>query len=195
MKDTGGGRVVLICGSAGSVQPFLEMLPELEQMTQNSYIYLVHSQREEPPVLGPLIEFKTPLNVIVVKEPRRVQAGQLYIAEPGHHIQFESGDIVPINDENSKNGPSLFVPSFNWAISSAAREYKERLLVVILSGLMDDGIESLLEVYELGGDTIVQDPEDAKFSSMPLEAIKRDHPKAILPADEIPKEIIRRLQS
>jgi two-component system chemotaxis response regulator CheB len=57
---------------------------------------------------------------------------------------------------------------------------------VILSGLLDDGAAGLGCVKELGGATVVQDPDDAMFAAMPRAAMAATVVDRITPADQIP---------
>jgi two-component system, chemotaxis family, protein-glutamate methylesterase/glutaminase len=58
---------------------------------------------------------------------------------------------------------------------SAAETYGPRVIGVILTGLLDDGTAGLIEIKRRGGIGVVQDPDKAMFSSMPINALKRDH--------------------
>jgi len=68
---------------------------------------------------------------------------------------------------------------------SAASAYGERVAGVLLTGLLDDGAAGLWEIQRYGGATIVQDPEEAPFPSMPESAIKGFHVQHIVRVAEI----------
>jgi two-component system chemotaxis response regulator CheB len=56
---------------------------------------------------------------------------------------------------------------------------------VVLTGLLDDGTEGLIAIKAAGGLSICQDPADAEWPSMPLNAVRRDHVDHILPVAQI----------
>lgn len=62
-------------------------------------------------------------------------------------------------------------PSINVAFRSAAASYGSRVIGVLLSGMLDDGAAGIWEIGRRGGVTIVQDPAEAQFPSMPLNAL------------------------
>lgn len=55
---------------------------------------------------------------------------------------------------------------------SAARTYGNRVIGVLVSGLQDDGVAGLWEVARHQGVTVVQDPEEAQFPAMPVNALR-----------------------
>jgi two-component system chemotaxis response regulator CheB len=57
------------------------------------------------------------------------------------------------------------------AFRSAAAAYGSRVIGVLLSGMLDDGAAGIWEIGRRDGITIVQDPSEAPFPSMPLNAL------------------------
>jgi two-component system chemotaxis response regulator CheB len=53
------------------------------------------------------------------------------------------------------------------------------VLGVVLTGMLDDGVAGLRAIHRRGGRTMVQDPRDAMFDSMPRHALEQ------LPVDEV----------
>jgi len=61
-----------------------------------------------------------------------------------------------------------------------------------MTGMGDDGSESIREVHEAGGKTIAESSETAIIFGMPAEAIRTGAIDEVLPLGQIP-EAIRRL--
>jgi two-component system chemotaxis response regulator CheB len=97
----------------------------------------------------------------------RIEHGRVYVAQPDRHLLVANDHI------HLTRGPKegLHRPSINVTFRSAAMTYGPRVIGIVLSGLLDDGAAGLWEIAQEGGTTIVQDPEDAAFPSMPLNAI------------------------
>jgi two-component system chemotaxis response regulator CheB len=86
-------------------------------------------------------------------------------------------------------GPKInrFRPAIDPLFRSAAKAYGPRVVGVLLSGGLGDGVAGLLAIQRAGGLAVVQSPEDAVVPALPGAAIavtKVDH---ILPALELGK--------
>src|SRR5256885_8027257 len=86
-----------------------------------------------------------------------------------------------------KKGPkeNRFRASIDALFRSAAYVYGSKAIGVILSGALDDGTSGLWSIKRMGGIAVVQQPSEARFESMPrnaLEYIEVDHN---LPSTEI----------
>jgi two-component system chemotaxis response regulator CheB len=111
----------------------------------------------------------------------------IYVAPPDHHLVLNDGKII-LDHGPRQNG---FRPSIDPLFRSAARQYRERTIGILLSGLLDDGVFGMQEIKQRGGITIAQDPEEALFNSLPLAAINYGVVDYILPVRKI-SEIISR---
>lgn len=96
-----------------------------------------------------------------------IHVGRIYVAPPDHHLILEPGQI------RLSRGPreNMQRPSINTMFRSAAAAYGERVAGVLLTGRLDDGAAGLWEIQQHHGATIVQDPDEATFRSMPDSAI------------------------
>jgi two-component system chemotaxis response regulator CheB len=65
-----------------------------------------------------------------------------------------------------------FRPAIDPLFRSASFTYGPRVIGVILTGALDDGVAGLWIIKKYGGLAIVQEPSEALFPSMPLNAIK-----------------------
>jgi two-component system chemotaxis response regulator CheB len=74
---------------------------------------------------------------------------------------------------------------------SAASSYGERVAGVLLSGLLDDGAAGLWEIQQHNGATVVQEPEEAAYRSMPDSAIRGLNVQYILRLTEMAPLLMR----
>src|SRR5205807_757407 len=71
-----------------------------------------------------------------------------------------------------------------------AQAYGQRAVCVILSGSDSDGVIGLKHIRAQGGLTIVQDPNEADFESMPATAISTGMVDWVLPVAEMPDKLL-----
>src|SRR5207237_1661098 len=65
----------------------------------------------------------------------------------------------------------------------------------ILTGSLDDGTAGMLAIKRAGGMTIVQDPNDASYPSMPQSVLENVEADLIAPLSEIPAALDRCLRT
>ena len=110
-----------------------------------------------------------------------IRAGQILLAPRDHHLLIR-GEAILVMRGPRENG---FRPAIDPLFRTAAQSLGPRVTAVVLSGLLDDGAYGCQEVKRCGGTTVVQDPQEALFGSMPLAAIRTGCVDRVLPAAEI----------
>ncbi|MBO9571351.1 MAG: chemotaxis protein CheB, partial [Chitinophagaceae bacterium] len=104
-----------------------------------------------------------------------------YVAPPDHHLLIEEG-FVRVTRGPKEN---RFRPAIDPLFRSAALAYGSRVIGIILSGALDDGAAGLWAIKQQGGLAIVQDPDDAEVSSMPMNAISAVNTDHIVPVEKM----------
>jgi two-component system chemotaxis response regulator CheB len=114
-------------------------------------------------------------------EGEPIKRGHIYIAPPDYHLLVENGHI------RLWRGPkeNRFRPAVNALFRSAAFEYRDRVIGIVLSGALDDGSTGLWWVKHFGGLAIVQDPSDAMFPDMPRNALAHVRADYVVPSVEM----------
>lgn len=154
-------------GSAGGYRALQEILPELPVDIPAAIVVLVHSQLgTEYRIQGMLKQFAR-IPIVPVQSSEALQHQAIFVLPPGKSASFHDGMII-VGEETVPDHPTTTI---NRLFTAAAQAYRERVIGVILSGLLEDGTEGLRAVHQAGGLTIVQDPTKAAFSSMPMSAM------------------------
>lgn len=171
--------VVAIGASAGGVTAIIDLLATLPERLDAPVVIAVHS--EPASLLKEALQFKSSLNIKSAEDGEMLQSGVIYVVPGAKHAFFRNGDL----QLSSVVRDSGFRPSIDALFMSMAAEYGERAIAVVLSGLLKDGMRGAQVIYDMGGRTIVQDPKDAEYASMPQSVIRSDHPNAILTASDL----------
>jgi two-component system chemotaxis response regulator CheB len=116
-----------------------------------------------------------------------IVAGTIYVAPPDYHLLVSAGNM------HLSHGPkeNWTRPAINPLFRSAADTYGGRVVGVILTGNLDDGVAGLAEIKRQGGLAIAEDPATAFFPSMPQAAQRQVALDYVLPLDKIPPLIAK----
>ena len=113
------------------------------------------------------------------KEP--IRPSHVYLAPRDYHLLIEDKSFAL-----SVEPPVSFArPSIDVLFESAAHEYQDRIIGVILTGSNGDGARGIAAIKQHGGITIVEDPNTAAHREMPEAALAQIQPDWILKLGEI----------
>lgn len=159
--------IIAIGGSAGSLDALKEIVHELPADLPAAVFAVVHLSPRSRNYLAEILQASTSMPVAQASDGAVVHHGIIYVAPADRHLIVSQGHI------HLNRGPKegLQRPSINVTFRSAAAAYGNRVVGVVLSGMLDDGAAGIMEIARRGGVTIVQDPAEAPFPSMPLNAL------------------------
>ena len=160
--------LLVIGGSAGSLDVLMHLLPELQPDWPLAMIIVLHRKADSETLLSDLLATKTCLRVKEAEEKDILLPGCIYVAPADYHLLIEPDGSLTL-DASEKVHYSR--PSIDVTFMSAAEVCGSRLYCLLLSGANMDGAEGLQMVHESGGFTAVQDPETAEVPFMPKYAI------------------------
>jgi two-component system chemotaxis response regulator CheB len=175
------GHVVVLGASAGGVESLREVVNGLPADLPAAVFVVLHIPPYQESSLPDILNFSGSLPASHPKDRAKIKSGHIYVAPPDHHLLIEEDRVVVTKGPKENR----FRPSIDALFRSAAYSYGPRATGVVLSGALDDGTSGLWTIKRLGGTTVVQQPNDARFESMPLSAIKQVEIDYTLPAREI----------
>lgn len=162
--------VVVIGGSAGSLDVILFLLPQLRKDLRVAIIIVLHRKMNTESPLVSLLESKTTFKVSEAEEKQAITPGHIYLAPADYHILIERDQTISLDYSEKIN---FSRPSIDVCFEAAADVFGSRLTGVLLSGANADGVDGLKHIRENKGTVIVQDPLTAGVSFMPAEAIRQ----------------------
>ena len=164
----GSHRLIVIGSSAGGVKALITLVSALPKHFAPP---ICIAQHLDPLRASRLPAILTRLERLPASHPRdgaRLVGGTIFVAPPAYQVCV-TGEQVMVT-------PALrerFCPSVDLLFTSAASSYGSGVIGVILTGLLSDGTLGLQAVKHAGGTTIIQDPLEAAYPSMPKSA--QDH--------------------
>jgi two-component system chemotaxis response regulator CheB len=170
--------IVVIGASAGGVEALTKLIGRLPPEFPAAIFVVLHVMASGRSMLPAILARSGELEVRAAADGEPIERGHVYVAPPDHHMML-TGEHVRLSHGPRENGHR---PAVDPLFRSAARAFGSRVIGVVLSGALDDGTAGLGIVKSRGGLTVVQDPDDALYSAMPLNAIQNvdvDHIAAI----------------
>lgn len=163
-----GRDIVVIGASAGGFEALRVLAGTLPADLAAAVFVVLHKYDQSDGILPALLNHAGPLLAANAVDGETIRKGRIYVAPPDYHVVLQRGCV------QLSHGPkeNLQRPCINMMFRSAAAAYRERVIGVLLTGLLDDGAAGLWEIQQHYGATVVQDPEEATFRSMPDSAIR-----------------------
>lgn len=158
----------MIGASAGGVQALTTLIAGLPRTFPAALFAVMHIPAWRRSLLPEILSANGHLNVSSPERDQAFQPGDFYLAPADFHLVLQPNERLAL-----VHGPKegYFRPAINPLFRSAAEIYKDRVIGVILTGALDDGVAGLAAVKRHGGMAVVQDPNDALFSDMPRSAL------------------------
>jgi two-component system chemotaxis response regulator CheB len=180
-------RVVVVGSSAGGIEALRELASGLPVDFPAPVCIVLHTSPEAPGVVDSILSRSGPVPATNARDRQRLEPGRIYVAPPDSHLLIEPGRV------RVTKGPreNRFRPAIDPLFRSAAQVFGPAAIGVILTGNLGDGTAGLWAIKQLGGTTVVQDPADALFPSMPQSAMNHVRIDYVLPLSEIPALLVR----
>lgn len=173
--------LVVVGASSGGVEALMALLAGIPEDFAAAIFIVLHVRPDYPSQLPAILNRAGRLPVAHAVDGEPIRRGRVYVAPPGMQTYVQRGHIS-VQRGLAEN---LYRPAVDPLFRTAAHHYGVRVVGVILTGSMDDGSAGLLAVKRGGGTTIVQDPREAMFPSMPDHACQAADPEFILPLRSI----------
>lgn len=157
------GDLVVIGSSAGGVEALSILVSTLPTDFPAPLVLAQHLDPNRPSALDLILQKRTPLPVEVVKSHTTLENGKIYVVPSNRHVSIKDHTVNLMEDRMKRPRPSV-----DTLLSSAAEAYGEHLIAVILTGSGSDGAIGAVDVKNAGGTIIVQDPQTARYPSMPM---------------------------
>ncbi len=184
MNTTNNRRhdAVVIGLSLGGLKALEMILSQLEADFALPVMVVQHRAPDSDDFLSQHIDEVCALHVTDAADKMPIEAGYVYFAPPGYHLQVE-----PDRTQSLSVDPPIqwSRPSIDVLFETAAEVYRERLVGIVMTGTNTDGSSGLIRIKQLGGCTVVQDPHTAQAPEMPTAAIAAAQPDHILPLESI----------
>ncbi len=181
-----GFPIVGIGASAGGLEALEQFMSSVPAGSGMAFVVVQHLDPTRKGLMAELLQRSTPMKVVRVKDRTRVQANCVYVIPPNKDMSILHG-VLHLFVPAASRGLRLPIDFF---LRSLAQDQQQLSIGVILSGMGSDGTLGLRDIKEKAGLTLAQEPESAKFDSMPRSAIDSGLADIVAPVEDLPGKIM-----
>jgi two-component system chemotaxis response regulator CheB len=186
-----GHDIIVVGASTGGVEVLVELARGLPPGLPAAVFIVCHFPPAGTSILPEILSRSGPLLARHARDDEPIYPGHIYIAPPDLHMQLQPGQIQLLRMAR-ENG---FRPAIDPLFRSAARIYGPRVIGVVLTGALYDGVAGLLAVRGGGGIGVVQDPRDAVVAALPQSATAIAGADHVARADELAPLLVKLVHS
>lgn len=184
--------LLAIGGSTGGPNALAALFARLPPMP----VPIVVTQHMPPlftRLLAERLAAHSPHKVVEAAGGETLEAGKVYIAPGDYHLVLERKGTVVRTVLNQEPPENSCRPAVDPMFRSAVKIYGGGVLGVVLTGMGQDGLRGCEHVRDAGGQVVVQDEATSVVWGMPGFVARSGLADAVLPLDDIPAEIARRV--
>lgn len=182
--------VVGIGASAGGLEAFESFFTAMPADAGLAFILVPHLDPTHISIMPELIQKRTAMQVLQIKDGMRVAPDTVYVVPPNRDLSILNGTLQ-LMELSRPRGVNLPIDSF---LRSLARDQGPNAVCIILSGTGSDGTLGVKAIKSEAGMVMVQDEESAKYDGMPRSAIATGLADYVLPPGEMPGQLIKYLR-
>ena len=186
-------RVLLIGASTGGPQALNALFAQLAGVLERAPVLVTqHMPPTFTAILAEHLERIAKRPVREGKDGEEINAGTVYIAPGGQHMQVARRDngtaVIALDDGAPVN---FCKPAVDPLFASAAAVWGSKALAVVLTGMGADGLNGGKALIAAGGHLIAQDEETSVVWGMPGQVAQAGLCSAVLPLKEIAPRLNR----
>ncbi len=159
--------LVALGGSAGGLDAFEKFFLSVPTNTGIVFIVIAHLSPNHISILPELLQRKTEMKVIPIKNRISTKPNTVYVIPPDMMLNIKKNKLF-LKHIDHTNRVNLPIDHF---LTELAKNHKTKAGCIIFSGTGTDGTIGLKAIKNEGGITVAQDPESAKYDGMPKSAI------------------------
>jgi two-component system, chemotaxis family, CheB/CheR fusion protein len=187
-QDASGFPIVGIGASAGGLaafEAFFSGMPA-DRDPGMAFVLVQHLAPDHKSILSELVKRYTRMQVFEVADGMAVQPNCAYIIPPNRDMAFLNGTLQLL-EPAAPRGHRLPIDFF---FRSLAQDQHERAICIVLSGTGSDGTQGVRAIKGEGGMAMAQNPKSTEYGGMPGSAIATGLVDYVLPAAEMPDQLI-----
>jgi two-component system chemotaxis response regulator CheB len=188
---TGTAKIVLIATSTGGPRALASLIPKLPGRLGAGTMIVQHMPPGFTNSLAARLDGTSALSVRESAGGESLDAHTALLAPGGQHLRLRPDGRTTLSDEDAIGG---LRPRADLLIEDAAQLFGERLLLVVMTGMGNDGLRGAREVRRRGGRIFVESQETCTVYGMPRAIAEAGLADDVLTLDALPAAIAAEAQ-
>jgi two-component system chemotaxis response regulator CheB len=184
----GAKRVVVIASSTGGPAALARLVPALPAPLGTGSLIVQHMPPGFTASLAARLDKVSPLNVSEAVNGDTLGPDKMLMAPGGWHLRLDADRRAVLSEEAPIGG---LRPRADLTIADAAKHFGRRLLLVVLTGMGNDGVEGAKHVRAHGGRVLIQAESTCTVYGMPRAVYEAGLADAVHALDDLPAAIVR----
>lgn len=178
-------KFVVIGASTGGPNTVSEIFSLISPVPA-AFLVVIHMPAVFTNVFAQRLSEKSGLPAHEAQDGEKIEPGKILVAPGGMHTRVEKGGIIRVSEHPRD---SIYKPSIDIAMETAADVFGSNTIGVILTGMGSDGAKGVTKIKSKGGKVIVEDERSAVVFGMPRAAKETGAADYIEDAHRIPSII------
>jgi two-component system chemotaxis response regulator CheB len=179
---SGLSRALLIATSTGGPRALAEVIPGLPSPLGLGTMIVQHMPAGFTASLAARLDRSSPLDVREAQGGESLAPGVALIAPGGRHLRLSPTGQMALTDEAPLGG---LRPRADLLIEDAAAKWGDKLTLVVLTGMGNDGLRGAKEVRRHGGRILVEAEQTCTVYGMPRAIVEAGLADEVLPLDQM----------
>ncbi|QHL89218.1 hypothetical protein GU926_17990 [Nibribacter ruber] len=179
-------KVVGLGGSAGSLEGFEQFFHHMPPTSDMAFVVVPHLDPTQKGLMTEIIQRYTTMPVVEITAGLQIQPNHVYVVPSNQETSLEK-NVFQLHHPAQPNGQRMPIDFF---FESLAMNRREHAVGIIFSGMGSDGALGVKMIMENFGMVMVQDPNTARFDSMPRNAIKTEFVDHVLRVEDMSDKLI-----
>ena len=184
----GSKPLVFIASSTGGPAALARLVPQLPAPLGAGTVIVQHMPAGFTTSLAARLDKASKLTVVEAAGGDLLAPDKVLLGPGGLHLRLNAERRAVLSDEEPIGG---LRPRADLAISDAAKLFGRRLLLVVLTGMGNDGLVGAKDVRANGGRVLIQEESTCTVYGMPRAVAEAGLADAVHGLDELPAAIAR----
>ena len=178
--------IVGMGGSAGSLEAFEQFFRNMPEDSGAAFVLISHLDPTQKGMMPELLQRYTKMKVFEAVDGMKVVPNCVYVIPSNRDMAILHGTLQLLAPTATRG---LRLP-IDFFFKHLGLDQKEKAIGIIISGMGSDGTAGLKIIKEHLGMVMVEDPESAKYDSMPRSAIDTGLADYVAQAEVLPSMLL-----